>query len=73
MAMNRQELNEELVGILNRLVQNNPTQRFSQILANFGFIDDSHNVDCWKNEYYVEPTVVLQRVINNLKKYNNEL
>lgn len=71
----RLEANRELVEILTNLVEEQPTQRFSQLLRNAGFIKenrpakpDNPNI-YWQNEFYMEPQDVLKRVKRRL---NNE-
>lgn len=72
--MSRQYANYQLVRILVDLIKDNPEQRFSQILQNYGFIKPNRptnpevRID-WQNEFYEEPEVVLervkQRIVNN--------
>ena len=72
--MTRLQANEKLIGILNRLVQNNPDLRFSQILHNFGFVKPDRPTkdagDNWQNEFYLEPLKVLQRVTQRINNEN---
>lgn len=66
--MKRLSANQELVKILDLLVQNNPELRFSQILANYGFINPAKdNEKEWLNEFYTEPDKVLARVNEKLQ------
>ena len=65
--MSRLESNRRLVEILNRLVENNPDQRFSQILRNYGFIKEERPARpemciSVQNEFYVESDKILERV-----------
>ncbi len=63
--MKRQEANQELLKVLEKLVKENPDQRFHQILRNYGFIVDEPSKDgppVWINEFYSEPDKVLERV-----------
>lgn len=65
--MSRLESNRRLVEILNRLVENNPDQRFSQILRNYGFIKEERPTrpemcTSVQNEFYVESNKILERV-----------
>jgi hypothetical protein len=74
--MIRQQINEELVGILNRLVQNNPDLRFGQILSVYGFVQEIRSHDAiprqqWKNEFYTEPGEIIQRVTRRLSNEND--
>lgn len=64
----RQEANLELAAILVQLLTKHGSQRFSQILRNYGFVKetrpvkpDNYNVD-WKNEFNMEPQELLKRV-----------
>lgn len=61
MIKNRQDLNQQLCTILSTLVGSYPDMRFSQILATFDFVMRDFEGH-WKEEYYVEPDVILQRV-----------
>jgi hypothetical protein len=75
----RLKANKELAELLAKLVEENPNQRFSQILKNFGFVKhtrpakqetcDNHNIN-WKDEFYEEPQKILERVKARIK--NNE-
>ena len=49
---------------LAELVEEHPTQRFGQILRNFGFVDqtDSLGYISWRDEFSREPWDVLARV-----------
>ena len=65
--MTRLESNRRLVEILNRLVENNPDQRFSQLLRNYGFIKEERPTRpemciSVQNEFYVESDKILERV-----------
>lgn len=65
--MSRLNSNRRLVEILNRLVENNPDQRFSQILRNYGFIKEERPARpemciSVQNEFYVESDKILERV-----------
>lgn len=72
--MTRHEANVELLVILTELVEKYPDLRFGQILSSFEFVDtlmvDNQygltDVGDWKNEFYVEPTVILERVKGTL-------
>ena len=74
----RQEANRELVKLLAELVEKHPTQRFSQILRNYGFIKQSawdvlqNDVQSWMNEFYAEPQQVLDRVRKCLDEIRNQ-
>lgn len=77
----RKEATIELLQILGQLILENPTQRFSQILSNYGFITEEYVTTYegeahsdgeyfWKNEFYLEPVALLKRVkgkVNDLK------
>lgn len=61
----RLEENRALVAILQQLIEQNPTLRFSQILCNYDFIKQLPPKDsqmAWKDEFYTEPKEVLDRV-----------
>ena len=62
----RQMANKELANILLKLIETNPTQRFSQILVNHGFVKPNRPTkdkgDNWQNEFYEEPQKILKRV-----------
>lgn len=68
--MSRQVANQKLVQLLQELVQQNPDQRFHQILRNYGFISEksTSGEPEWINEFYSEPEAVLQRVEAAIKK-----
>lgn len=70
--MTRQQANQRLIDILNRLVQNNPDLRFHQILQAYDFITtgdlDDTSSPRWINEFYSEPVKVLQRVESALQR-----
>lgn len=72
MKNNRLAENRELVKLLSELVENNPSERFHQILRNNGFITehiDEHNMPVyWENEFYLESENVLNRVKQILGK-----
>lgn len=63
----RLQANKELIEIFQKLVEKDPEARFSQILSNFGFVSQIDGN--WKDEFYTEPTVVLERVKDRLTKY----
>jgi hypothetical protein len=73
--MTRQEANLKLADILKEMIQNNPDIRFSQVLYAFGFIKPNRPTidagDYWQNEFYTEPTEVLERVIARIEKYHD--
>lgn len=67
----RRDANMELLNILIKLVTDNPDQRFSQILQNYGFISNNDSVEdptSWRNEFYAEPMGILKRVQDKIKK-----
>jgi hypothetical protein len=68
--MNRQENNLLLLNRLYEIVLKQPDSRFSQILANYGFVREIV-IDrlLWVNEYYTEPNEVVERVEENIKKF----
>lgn len=77
----RKAATKALVGLLAKLLEENPTQRFGQILQNYGFINvenvtinggrgTEYEELVWTNEFYLEPVALLKRVqdrINDLK------
>lgn len=73
--MSRQTNNQHLLNILQELIKENPTQRFSQILQNYGFIDtttiSSTLEPQWVNEFYKEPEVILDRVKRKVTGYDS--
>ena len=70
--MTRQEANQKLVDILNRLVQNNPDMRFHQLLQAYNFITvgdlDETSSPKWINEFYSEPKEIVKRVERELQR-----
>lgn len=73
----RYEATKELVIILGTLVVKHPTQRFGQLLRNYGFIQDgvmdsTGEMHHWANEFYTEPQLVLDRVKKALKELDGE-
>lgn len=77
----RREANLKLREILEQLIFKHPEQRFSQILQNYGFVNERQLVEAvrngteyettvWDNEALLEPVALLKRVqdrINDLK------
>lgn len=61
----RKGINQKLVDILQTLVKQNPHMRFSQILAAYDFVMRDFEGH-WKEEFYVEPDVILERVTKAL-------
>lgn len=61
----RKHYNQRLASILDSIVRTHPDMRFSQILATFDFVVRDYEGH-WKEEYYVEPDVILARVIEAL-------
>lgn len=77
----RQVYNKTLCHLLRELVDKYPDMRFSQILSNFDFVvkklvhyegNDSGEEHTWKDEYYLEPWELEQRVTETLKKLENK-
>lgn len=60
----RTQNNQELMKLLSELSAKNPSLRFSQLLAVFGFVEGSEfeKPKYWKNEFSLEPEYVLKRV-----------
>lgn len=74
----RRYTNGELVMLLYKLIQENPTMRFSQILSNFDFVKQDQIDDIsggttqfWQDEFYLEPTELLKRVKTAIERINN--
>lgn len=70
----RLEINRRLIEILSRLVENNPDQRFGQLLRNNMFVKEirpanptTTHID-WENEFYLESKDLLKRVYGHLAK-----
>lgn len=78
----RQEDNMKLIQQLYELADKYPDLRFSQILVNFGFVDDSEKITdsetgailhkSWVDEYNREPGYVLSRVTQILEKMGKD-
>ncbi len=72
----RKEATGELLQILGQLILDNPEQRFSQILSNYGFVkatrpaNPEQRID-WQNEFYLEPVALLKRVQERLNDITN--
>lgn len=76
----RKAANKELVKILSEIIESQPSQRFSQILRNYGFIEELPSntqlpeASKWINEFYTEPDKILarvQKITESLKKIDN--
>jgi len=71
--MTRKEANLQLVTELFNIVQKYPDLRFSQILGSYGFVRQERAVRyedvgvTWQNDFYTEPSVVLERVKKRIK------
>lgn len=67
-ALKRLRANMELVSRLETYLKNNPDIRFSQALQNLGIVKTTRPVNVestwveWQNEFYKEPSEVLERV-----------
>lgn len=70
----RYEANVELMQILTTLIVENPSQRFSQILLNYGFVvgNSSRLTSNWMDEFATEPQEVLWRVKETIKKIDGK-
>lgn len=67
----RQATNRKILALLDKLITLHPQLRFSQILAVYGFVEGSHDVESgwtWKDEFYTEPDEILNRVRNLIKE-----
>lgn len=60
----RQEANRELLELLQVQVEKYPSERFSQILRNAGFVEQREIADqvVWADDFNLEPWRVLKRV-----------
>ena len=60
----RQETNRELLELLQSQIEKFPSERFSQILANGGFVQQAEVSEqvVWKDEFNLEPWQLLERV-----------
>lgn len=71
--MTRQEANRQLVAELFNLIEQNPDLRFSQIMSVYGFVRQERAVRfedigvSWQNDFYTEPTDILERVQKRIK------
>lgn len=75
--MRRKTANRTISDILIQLIEDNPDMRFGQILANFGFVEDTpmdysdpsgfKQAD-WKNEFSLESSTLLSRVEDNVRR-----
>ena len=60
----RQASNRELLALLEEQIETHPSQRFSQILRNAGFVNQIDIAErvVWDDEFSVEPWILLGRV-----------
>jgi len=71
--MTRQQANRQLVAELFNIIEANPDLRFSQILSAYGFVRQERAVRfddigvTWQNDFYKEPTDLLERVQKRIK------
>ena len=64
--------NRDLVNFLQTIVSiDNGEQRFSQILRNYGFVEQVDGI--WIDEFYIEPSELLERVKAEYLKINGSL
>jgi len=72
----RQAYNEMLLEHLRQIIAKNPSQRFGQILRNYGFVRHERPVKQetadeqqmhWKDEFYLESEALLERVERSVK------
>jgi len=74
--MQRIDANRQLVYLLSALIEQNPEQRFSQILRNYEFIAEEFvqlsedggapwSANMWSNEFSAEGADVLKRVLSS--------
>lgn len=63
--MSRKEANMEIIRLLVNYINENPDQRFSQVLLNLGAVTYDMTLpgaSVWLNEFYKEPLAVLERM-----------
>jgi len=72
----RQAYNEMLLERLATLVRRNPSQRFGQLLRNYGYVREERPVSAekaeqlgvqWRNEFSLESEALLERVERSIK------
>lgn len=74
--------NIKLLRLLNKIMIENPSLRFGQILTNYGFVTTKEvTIDygrgnqsvemVWMDEFYTEPSTVLKRVENELQRQSS--
>ena len=70
--MTREEANDEVMTLLAFIIAERPSQRFGQVMRNYGFITEGstgiYGYSQWNNEFYLEPQEVIKRVKNKLKE-----
>ena len=69
--MTRKEANMEIVRLLVNYINDNPDQRFGQILRNVGVVVDYWNEQemkkDWMNHFNEEPQAMLDRMLEQMK------
>ena len=70
----RQASNRELLIMLEEKIEMWPSQRFSQILRNAGFVNQEDTEDgvVWTDEFNLEPWVLQKRVTKMTERYERE-
>jgi hypothetical protein len=72
----RQAYNEMILERLTKIVRENPSQRFGQIMRNYGLVREERPVQAekavelgmnWKNEFYLESEALLERVERSIQ------
>jgi len=60
----RQEANRELLELLQEQIERYPSERFSQILRNAGFVQQTEISEqvVWEDDFNLEPWQLLKRV-----------
>lgn len=73
-SQRRQEANRELVARLQEQVERYPSERFSQILRNAGFVHQEEISEqvVWKDEFNLEPWQLLNRVDEVCRRLNRD-
>lgn len=63
----RQKFNRQLVERLTTYVEKYPDMRLGQILETFGFVHNNISPHSWRDEFYLESEVLLERVNKKAK------
>ena len=63
--LERQKYNKRILKLLKKIIEENPTQRFSQILYNYKMVI-SNMENNWADEYYLESKELYNRIKDKL-------